>query len=210
MCFWKCAVKAEECNAPALVLRVERASPRQQSPSSFPTPSSMVFLRCLMLSWLLQSTGFLIPPRRWTSVVRDLSQSSIPSSEVEFSRIVNSAQVTERRPVLCKIIAKEHERVALAERLDVYRIPYLAANITITRKDQASILVEGVLAAQIKDGEELDPYDVNCDFDTLVLDNSSGAGISFEEATDYDDEIGPSGDLDIGEITAQYLSMELF
>ena len=170
----------------------------------------MASLRVLLIGWLLHVTSFILPPKRWPSIILDLSKGSITPHDVEFCRIVNSAQITERRPVLCKIIAKEHERMALAERLDVYQIPYLAANITITRKDQASVMVEGVLAAQIKDGEELDPYYVNCDFDTLVLDNSAGAGISFEEATDYDDEIGPSGDLDIGEITAQYLSMELF
>ena len=155
-------------------------------------------------------SGFIPNLRRWHPIPLDSIKKSIPPPGIEFSRIVNSAQITERRPVLCKVVAKDHERVALAERLDVYQIPYLAANITITRRDRASILVEGVLSAQIKDGEELDPYDVTCDFDTLILDNSVGSGVSFEEATDYDDEIGPSGDLDIGEITTQYLSMELF
>ena len=171
----------------------------------------MASLRVLLIGWLLHANSFMLLNKRWpSSFIIDVSKSGIPPTEVEFSRIVNAAQVTGRRPVLCKIIAKEKEQAALAERLDVYQIPYLAANITVTRTDRASILVEGVLVAKIKDGEELDPYDVNCDFDTLVLDNSAGTGISFEEATDYDDEIGPSGDLDIGEITAQYLSMELF
>jgi hypothetical protein len=112
--------------------------------------------------------------------------------------------------VLCKIIAKEHERKGLAERFDIHQITYLAANVTITRTEVASLLVEGVFEAHIKDGEELDAFVVNSEFDTLILDGATANKISFEENTDYDDEVGENGELDIGEITAQYLSMELF
>lgn len=127
----------------------------------------------------------------------------------EFSRVLSAAQVTERRPVLCKIIAKESERDGLAERFDVFKIEYLAANVTVTRTDAASLLVEGVLAARVRDGLELEPFAVDVEFDTLILDNAGAGELSFEEATEYDDEIGEGGVLDIGEIAAQYLGMEL-
>ena len=35
-------------------------------------------------------------------------------------------------------------------------------------------------------------------------------GVSFEEATDYDDQVNENGDIDIGEIASQYLCLELF
>ena len=54
---------------------------------------------------------------------------------------------------------------------------------------------------------------IESDFDTLLLDNLSDSSIesriSIEDATDYDEEIGPNGEIDIGEIASQYLSMEL-
>jgi hypothetical protein len=38
----------------------------------------------------------------------------------------------------------------------------------------------------------------------------AASSTKFEEAMDYDDEIGTDGDIDIGEIASQYLSLELF
>lgn len=166
-------------------------------------------LLALCLAWLCLSRAFLVPPHRpRTSLFKAAAKKNL-TPPPEFSRIVPAAQVTERRPVLCKILAKEPERKGLAERFDVFQIGYFAANITVTRTDSASLLVEGKIEAHIKDGELLEPFIVKADFDTLVLDGSAG-GVSFEEATDYDEEIGPGGELDIGEIAAQYLSMELF
>ena len=39
---------------------------------------------------------------------------------------------------------------------------------------------------------------------------TAASSTKFEEAMDYDDEIGTDGDIDIGEIASQYLSLELF
>lgn len=35
-------------------------------------------------------------------------------------------------------------------------------------------------------------------------------GASFDEEMDYDDEVDKNGNIDIGEIASQYLSLELF
>jgi hypothetical protein len=42
-----------------------------------------------------------------------------------------SCQVPERRPVLCKLLAKEKEREGLAERFDIPELLYFAANVTV-------------------------------------------------------------------------------
>jgi len=111
---------------------------------------------------------------------------------------------------LCKLLAKESERIALAKRLDIPEIVFLSANITLTRNDPITILVEGKLEARIKSGEFMDPDVISSDFDTLILDDSSGtAGMALEDALDYDDEV-VNGEIDLGEIVAQYLSLEQF
>eukprot|EP01041_Mallomonas_annulata_P014632 gene14632-31136_t len=137
-------------------------------------------------------------------------QSNVIQSSPEFSRILNIANIPARRPVLCKILAKDTELQALARRLDTYSVQYLAANVTVQRENPSAILVEGSFEAYIKDGEFLDAERVQYDFETLLLDTSGDGAVSFEEATEYDDEVPPSGDVDIGEIVTQYLSLELF
>ena len=55
---------------------------------------------------------------------------------------------------------------------------------------------------------------IKSDFDTLLLDNSGPSAAlganDINELLDYDDEIGSDGNIDLGEISAQYLSLELF
>ena len=191
----------------------------------------------------------------------------------EFSRVLNVGQIPGRRPVLCKLLAKESERAGLAERFDIPELTYFAANVTVSRRDAGSLVVTGDIEAHIKGGELMEPEVIESDFETLLLDNTvrptrwrrrrrcypllcltpfclfqgSVSGVSFEEAMDYDDEVGqvthththtlrapgdpslpaaPSapdrpplslahgtgqdGNIDLGEIAAQYLSLELF
>lgn len=131
----------------------------------------------------------------------------------EFSRTLNVGSVPERRPVLCKLLAKPAERAGLAERFDIPELSYFAANVTVRRQDPYTILVEGTIEAHIQAAASLPPQELVGTFDTLVLDTvSSGAAgsMSFDDATDYDEEIQKNGDLDIGEIAAQYFYLELF
>ena len=67
----------------------------------------------------------------------------------------------------------------------------------------------GRLEARLKSGEYLDVEVLKADIDTVILDNTEDK-ISLEDATDFDDEVGEDGEIDIGEIVAQYFSMEVF
>ena len=127
----------------------------------------------------------------------------------EFSRLVNVNQVPNRRPVLCRIIAKEKERQGLAKRFDITEITYFGANITLTRKDPTSIVVDGVFEAHLKVAELVEAEVIKEEFETLLLDNSDGGDVSFDDNMDYDDEVGSDGSIDIGEIAAQYFSLEM-
>jgi hypothetical protein len=133
----------------------------------------------------------------------------VPSSP-EFSRIINAAQIPQKRPVLCKLLANENERRKLAQRFDMSEITYFAVNMTVSRRDPETILIDGELEAHVKAGELLDADVIKSEFDTILLDNTNGAGISIEDATDYDEEVGPNGEIDVGEIASQYLSLEIF
>ena len=122
-----------------------------------------------------------------------------------------TSQVPGRRPVLCKLLAKDHERVGLAARFDIPELIYFAANVTVSRRDPGSIIVTGDIEAHIKGGELMEPEVLEGDFETLLLDNTGSLnGVSFDEAMDYDDEVDKDGNIDLGEIAAQYLSLELF
>ena len=50
---------------------------------------------------------------------------------------------------------------------------------------------------------------LNASPNSLLYDNNS-TGISFDEEMDYDDEVDKNGNIDLGEIAAQYLSLEMF
>ena len=131
----------------------------------------------------------------------------------EFSRLVNANQVPQRRSVLCRIVAKEKECQGLAIRYDIYNITYFGANVTLIRQDGNSIQVSGTFEAHMKVAELVEPEILREDFETLLLDNSGAMpgteSLSFEDNMDYDDEIGSDGAIDIGEIAAQYFSLEM-
>ena len=67
----------------------------------------------------------------------------------------------------------------------------------------------GKLEARLKSGEYLNEEVLKAGIDTVILDNADDS-ITFLEATEFDDEVGENGQVDIGEIVAQYLSMEVF
>lgn len=167
-----------------------------------------------------EMTSLASPTSRMSSMILMAAKkkNAPPPLTPEFSRCLNVGQVS-RRPVLCKLLAKEGERAALAERFDVPEISYFAANVTLTRQDELTIVVEGSIEAIITAGKasaalselQLAPEKIVGDFTTLLLDNSSTkTPVDFDSATDYDDEINEDGVIDIGEIAAQYLSLELF
>lgn len=129
----------------------------------------------------------------------------------EFSRIIHVDKLPAQRPVLCKLLAKESERAALCERFELPELAYFSANVTLIRSDRHSINIDGKLEAHIQAGEFNDIEILTAEFDTLVLNNYGAAeAIDLDEAADYDDEVSPTGDIDIGEVAAQYLALELY
>jgi hypothetical protein len=89
----------------------------------------------------------------------------------EFSRVLNAEQVPPNRPVLCRLVAKEVERAGLAERFDLPNITYFAANVTASRPDSGSVLIEGSLEAHIKVAELSRLDRITSTFDTMLLDS---------------------------------------
>ena len=129
----------------------------------------------------------------------------------EFSRVLNVNQVPDSRPVLCRLVAKEKERIGLQERFDLPTIAYFSANVTASRPDASSVLIEGSLEAHIKVAKAAKLHRIRTDFDTMLLDTTgrAGADMKIEESMEYDDEVSVDGTIDIGEIASQYLSLEM-
>lgn len=60
-------------------------------------------------------------------------------------------------------------------------------------------------------GEVLDVEIIKSNFETMLLNNAENEEMmSIDDETDYDDEVKKDGSIDIGEISSQYLALELF
>lgn len=70
----------------------------------------------------------------------------------EFSRIINIQQIPKLKPVLCRLLANNEEKLNLSKRLDIPILIYFASNVTLSRKDDRSILVIGQFEAHLKSG----------------------------------------------------------
>lgn len=129
----------------------------------------------------------------------------------EFSRIMNIASIPQQKAVLCRLVANPKECDSLAERFEIPEIVSFASNVTVTREQSGvGLYVEGEFTVEIGSGSELLPTtEITSTFETNVLINVDGS-LSFEEATDYDDEVDESGDIDLGEISAQYFGIEMY
>lgn len=80
--------------------------------------------------------------------------SSSPTTIIipEFSRIINIQQIPKLKPVLCRLLANNEEKVKLSIRLDIPILIYFASNVTLSRRDDRSILVIGQFEAHLKSG----------------------------------------------------------
>lgn len=126
----------------------------------------------------------------------------------EFSRIVHLSKVPRIKPVSCRLIAKQTERIALSERFNLGELTYLAANVTLSRRSPSGVLIEGNIVAHVNYDCE-DPDILSESFETVLLNNyDSGAEkVAFEDAKDCDDEVAGDGNIDVGEIVGEYLSL---
>jgi len=129
-------------------------------------------------------------------------------AKTEFSRIVHLSKVPRSKPVSCRLIAKETERRALSERFHLGELTYLAANVTLSRQPPSSVLIQGNIIAHVSYTYE-NPDILSEPFETVLLNNyDSGAErVAFEDAKDCDDEVAADGNIDVGEIVGEYLSL---
>lgn len=144
-------------------------------------------------------------------VSRSAKKSDVNAMRPEFSRVINIAQVSPLKPTGCRLLAKPEERAGLARRFELPDLSYFASNVTVARKEEYSIKITGTFEARVDYGKMHGVQTITGEFDTLLLNNAEGpgSGLNFEDATDYDDEVKAGGNIDIGEISAQYFSLEL-
>ena len=164
-------------------------------------------LYSFQLPWKINSFGHNL--RYFHATMKGEHQKVI---QPEFSRIINVAQISSERDIHCRLLANSEECKGLAKRFELPEITHFSANVTLSKPNTNSILVSGKYEAHISYGEHLGSIHICNNFETKVLHNMGGMNgvhVSFEEATDFDDEVEENGNLDIGEISAQYLSFEL-
>ena len=131
----------------------------------------------------------------------------------EFSRIIKiEDNLLEKK---FQIKADESELKALAKRFEVYKIKFLHADYIITHK--TDILGAYILSLSVQSnvtkfmiGEKEENISIDDKFDIILLDESMARN-NYDQLKDYDIEIFDQNmQVDVGEITAQYLSLCIF
>eukprot|EP01039_Chlorochromonas_danica_P006219 gene6219-6857_t len=182
-----------------------------------------LLLLCLLLppinSWIAFSSHSRYPlTSTTTTLLAKKSSSSSSSSNLpkpEFSRPLNIAQIPLKRPVLCRILAKESERQALAHRLDLSGLSHFSANVTVGWQDlqRTTLFIEGTIEAHMSAEMIQEDEVIKVKFDSTVYNGRGGGEGEGEEEEevehDCDEEVDSQGNIDIGEIASQYLAMEL-
>ena len=85
--------------------------------------------------WWTCRTRILTCIERWTGIFPCFfTHQYIPLIWISIPLCLHN-KVPVRRPVLCKLLAKENERAGLAARFDIPELIYFAANVTVTRRD---------------------------------------------------------------------------
>ncbi|MDR3449881.1 MAG: hypothetical protein P4M15_09110 [Alphaproteobacteria bacterium] len=132
----------------------------------------------------------------------------------EFSRIV----AADRLPPSGfeqTIEANEKERAALARRFNLTELPFLQAELTLTPHRDRSVRVTGKILADIMQAcvVTLDPLPGHFDLDVDVtfIPADAAADDDAEAPGEMEDELDhfSNGKIDIGEMTAQYLGVNL-
>lgn len=138
----------------------------------------------------------------------------------EFSRPVAIEGLAHDKPSTLHIEATEAECAALAKRFDLQSLSGFTADITILRVSEGKITrVQGVLEAEVVQTCVVSlqgvPAEIKSAFDTYFtedgkegFDEESAADLDLEEG-DANDLMITNGHLDLGELAAQYLALEL-
>ena len=136
----------------------------------------------------------------------------------EFSRLVDVDEIRDGKTVREKITANLEECAALARRFDLQEITSLKADVCVTSKGGLVYLVDGKLTADIVQScvvtVEPVPAHIEESFEVYCADASAIPVVSNDmehDASDDEDMPEPliDGKIDIGELTAQYLSLAI-
>jgi uncharacterized metal-binding protein YceD (DUF177 family) len=135
----------------------------------------------------------------------------------EFSRPVAVEGIIPDKPRFEKIAATEEEAAALAKRFELQSLSGLKANITILRVSDGKIIrVEGDFEAEVVQTCVVSLQGVSAEIKAHFDSYFTEAGESFHEDEDFSleldedpEEVFKNGMLDIGELVAQHLSLEL-
>jgi uncharacterized metal-binding protein YceD (DUF177 family) len=135
----------------------------------------------------------------------------------EFSRLIAIEGITPDKVRKEAIEASEAECAALAKRFDLRELSHLKAKLNIRRVSGGSaVRVEGNFEADVVQTCVVSLQDVHGrvegHFDTFFSEEAEDTGAELDITID-DDETSPEmitkGNIDLGEVVAQYLSLEL-
>lgn len=140
------------------------------------------------------------------------------NEEPEFSRLIAVEGIIPDKARDEKIEATEAECAALAKRFGVRTISNLRSALTVRRvMGGAAVRVNGTFHADIVQACVVSLQDVNTHvdgkFDTYFTEEPEGKTSAEMEFSHEDDENTPemviNGQIDLGEVVAQYLSLEI-
>ncbi len=142
------------------------------------------------------------------------------ATEPEFSRVLAVEGLTPDKVRKESVEATEKECAALAKRFDLRELSNLKADLRIRRVEGGDVVrLEGKLSADVVQTCVVSLQDVHAhiegEFDTFLAEEPKHAkkfGDEAEFGIDDDDsapEVIANGQLDLGEMVAQYLSVEL-
>lgn len=137
----------------------------------------------------------------------------------EFSRLIPIEGIVPDKPRAEQIEATPEECAALARRFDLQSVAYFRAKMTILRLSEGKIIrVEGEIDADVTQTCVVSlqgvPTEIKAPFDSYFTED--GKEVFDDEAfsINLEEEEGPdlvvqNGMLDLGELAAQYLALEL-
>lgn len=165
----------------------------------------------LLMSVFTLTSSFTVTRGSHRISVFSLFASNKKRYRPELSRPVNVASIPKRTPALCRIQAKEEELQALSDRLDLAGLVYFAANVTMQWQDTYTVQVKGSIEGHLVSKVLTEKEILKCDFSSKLLSNGGAVSPrSMGDHEEYDEEVDPDGNIDIGEIVTQYFAMELY
>lgn len=143
------------------------------------------------------------------------------TTQPEFSRVLAVEGLTPDKVRKETVEANAKECAALAKRFDLRELSNLKADLRIRRVEGGDVVrLEGKITADVVQTCVVSLQDVHAhiegEFDTFLAEESKHAAKKFGDEAEFgidDDDSAPeiitNGQLDLGEIVAQYLSVEL-